>query len=187
MSRQECLPDIIPGMMDADIEQGLLSWFDRVCFESHVCLLWRATSLACIARYTGANDVVPGSLSSQSSWYDMIHAHLTHGQAASTILALLVIPGKQVATAESQGLAGKLLEISQSDDTRDLDCMGDRLYPLDTLVANFFTEDAQLLPGREIVVGELAIVLVDHLRSSSTEQQERPADGYHVNRHEKTV
>ena len=155
--------------MDADVEQGLVSWFDRVCFESHVCLLWRAASLACIAGYAGANDVVPGGLSSQSSRYDMVHTHLAHAQAAPTILALLLISGKQIAATEPQGLAGKLLEISQSDDTWDLDCMGDRLYPLNTHVVDFFTKDAQLLPGREIVMGELAIILVDHLSSISTE------------------
>ena len=77
--RQKSIPDRILWMGNADVDQGILTRFDRFSFELHVGLLRGATSFARITGDTRADHVIPLGFSSQRSGNDVIHAHLAHG------------------------------------------------------------------------------------------------------------
>ena len=118
----------------------------------------------------------------------MVEAEFLGGKLLATVLALVVVAGKNVPAVELHGLSGKAIVVHQSNHTGYLNLAGYRANPviifLPKKLGSVFTD---FTPGGKVIGRVLAIFHAYHFCQFLDQQNERPAHGNNLHSHEHFV
>ena len=149
--------------------------------KSHTRFLGGPPSFFGITAQAAANDVVPARRAASAARHHVVDTELAGGETLAAILAPVIVSCEEIAAVEAHGRLRHTIVAHQSDDARHLQrechCPNELV-----LLAPFQLppQYAQFAPRPKVVVGELAVLDVDHLGDVPVKQAECSPDVDHV-------
>src|SRR5947209_779606 len=106
---QERLPGLVLLLRQLQVQHRAPPRLFRLADQVHVRLLGRAAALADVAADARADDVLPGAAAALAPRDDVVQAQLAGRVLLPAVLALVVVPGEDVAAVEFHRLLGQLV------------------------------------------------------------------------------
>ena len=103
-SMQECFPASITWIFRRLLQDGTHPWLSRAREQLHSSFLGSTPSFATVAFKAAANDIFPRCRTTMRTGYNMVHTQFVRRLTLSTVLASMIVSGKQVFTAETNRL-----------------------------------------------------------------------------------
>ena len=115
---EELLPASIALVAQMNMDQRVMFRLDRFFEQLHAGNFRSSAALFDIARRTGADNIVPGSLAPHTPGNNMIQRQLAGGKSLAAILAPVLVAGEDIAAIELYLVPGKSVIKQQPDNSR---------------------------------------------------------------------
>ena len=195
---QEREPLPVSGIRQLSHDGRALVRLLRIPQQFHADLRGGPVPFSVVASQTATDDVFPTRFATAAARNYMVQAELIHRISVSTVLARMIVTGKQCSAIETQNGTGNAVVAEQPDYSRNKNWMARRANPLDfrRLVVGISAPFSEIFfggkfahhhPRSEIVCAVLAMVNADNFSQFPIKQNHATANRHHMNRCEKTV
>lgn len=180
---EELLPGAVSLVAQVEVEHGAVLGLDGLLNQEHARLLGSPAAFPGVAARAGAYDVLPGRLAAQASGDHVVQREFRHREAFAAVLAVILVPGEDVAAVEFHVAAGQAIVEKEANDPRHRDVKVHRGNPVVGVGLELVAGLADLDPALEIVVRVGVLLDGNHLGQIAAQKGKRPPNADNTDGH----
>jgi len=139
-------------MPEVNVNKRVAFRLDRLLNKSHSGLVRSAPAFFDVAFHTRTNNVLPARTAAEAARNNVVQRQFTCGIALAAVLALVAVPGKNIATIELYVITRQTVIKQQTDNARSRNMKADRRYPVMPVGFETAPHAANLAPTVEVIV-----------------------------------